>query len=285
MQAEPTESLRRHAQYVLVAFLVLVCPCASGQDEPEEPPDYRYGSVRLGPFWVGQIDHSVVARSESFPIGVFIDLSEDFGLGDSVTVPRGTFTYRFSRRHQVNAGAYRIKRSHQLVLDRTIEIGGNEFPIGAQVDTVADAWFYKVSYSWLFFTSNKVVLGASFGLNVIDFNIGLTGQLNVGTPNIREVTEAGGATAPVPVLGLRIAFRATEKLSLVAAGDFLALEIGEWGGTFLDNYVMLDWRFSKHFSIGGGFTFLNLDVSFTDDVLASYRQNYRGAIGFVGVHF
>ena len=39
------------------------------------------------------------------------------------------------------------------------------------------------------------------------------------------------------------------------------------------------------FLIGGEFTFLNLDVSFTDDVLASYRQNYRGAIAFVGVHF
>lgn len=274
---------------ITIALVVLaiasVAPCAFAEDDGEEERDYRYGSVRLGVFWVGQINHSVVARSENFPIGIFIDLSEDFGLGESVTVPRGMFGYRFSKHHQINANIYRIKRSNQLVLDRTIEIGDHEFPIGAQIDTYANAWFYKVAYSWLFYNSEKVVLGVSFGLSVIDFDVGLKGRLNTGGGVEGEVVEAGGATAPVPVLGLRIAFRATRKLSLVAAGDFLALEIGEWGGTFLDNYILLDWRLSKHFSIGGGLNFLNLDVSFSDDVLASYRQNYRGAIAFLGLHF
>ena len=285
MREEPTESLRRHTLWILVSVLVLVCPCASGQEEPEETPDYRYGSVRLGVFWVGQIDHSVVARSEDFPVGIFIDLSEDFGLGNSVTVPRGMFTYRFSRRHQVNASFYKINLSHQIVLDRTIEIGENEYPIGAQVDTFADVTFYKASYTWFFYDQDKVVIGASAGLNVIDFNVGLKGMLDVGGAGGDEFVESGGTTAPVPVIGLRIGYRATPKLSLVAAVDFLSLEIGEWGGSFRESYALLDWRFSKHFSIGGGINSLNLDVSFDDDVLASYRQNYRGAIAFFGVHF
>lgn len=89
----------------------------------------------------------------------------------------------------------------------------------------------------------------------------------------------------MPVLGLRTGCRETPKLSLVAAVDFLSVEIGEWGGTFRESYALIDWRFSKHFSIGGGINALNLDVSFDDDVLASYRQNYRGGIGFFGVHF
>jgi len=38
-----------------------------------------------------------------------------------------------------------------------------------------------------------------------------------------------------------------------------------------ENYALLDWRFSKHFSIGGGINSLNLEVSFDDEVLASYR--------------
>ena len=271
--------------FILALTLGLFCPYAFGEDEPEEERDYRYGSLRLGVFWVGQIDHSVVARSPDFPVGIFIDLSEDLGLGDSVTVPRGMFTYRFSRRHQVNASFYKIKRSHQIVLDRTIEIGENEYPIGAQVDTFANATFYKASYTWLFYDKDKVAIGASVGLNVIDFNVGLKGMLDLGGAGGDEVVESGGTTAPVPVLGLRIGYRATRKLSLVAAVDFLSLEIGEWGGTFRESYVLLDWRFSKHFSIGGGINALNLDVSFDDDVLASYRQNYRGAIAFFGVHF
>jgi len=70
-----------------------------------------------------------------------------------------------------------------------------------------------------------------------------------------------------------------------AASDILFFEIGNYSGTFQDTYTLLDWRFSKQFSLGGGINSLNLDVSFDDDVLASYRQNYRGAIAFFGVHF
>ncbi len=270
---------------LLVLGLACIAPSSYAEDEAGEERDYRYGSVRLGAFWVGEINLSLVARSPVFPVGVFIDLSEDFGLGDSVTVPRGMFTYRFSRRHQVNASFYKIKRSRQFVLDRTIEIGENEFLIGAQVDTFGDSTFYKVSYTWLFYDTDKIVLGASFGINVIDFNVGLKATFDVAPLGEDEVVESIGTTAPVPVLGLRIAFRATPKLSLVAAVDFLSLEIGEWGGTFRESYALLDWRFSKHFSIGGGINSLNLEVSFDENVLATYRQNYRGAIGFFGVHF
>ena len=110
---------------VLILGLGFLAPCSFAEDETEEERDYRHGSVRLGVFWVSQVNHSVVARSPDFPVGIFIDLSEDFGIGDSVTVPRGMFTYRFSRRHQVNASYYKIKRSRQVVLDRTIEIGEN----------------------------------------------------------------------------------------------------------------------------------------------------------------
>jgi hypothetical protein len=57
------------------------------------------------------------------------------------------------------------------------------------------------------------------------------------------------------------------------------------GGTFRESYALIDWRFANHFSIGGGISAPDVDVSFDDDVLAGYRQNYRGAIGFFGVRF
>jgi hypothetical protein len=65
---------------LLVLGLACIAPSSYAEDEAGEERDYRYGSVRLGVFWVGQINHSVVARSPDLPVGVFIDLSEDFGL-------------------------------------------------------------------------------------------------------------------------------------------------------------------------------------------------------------
>ena len=271
--------------FMLVLKLALLSPCAVAEDEPEEERDYRYGSIRLGAFWVGQIDNSIVARSEDFPVGIFIDLSKDFGLSDSVTVPRGMFTYRFSRRHQVNFNYFQISRDNQVVLERTIEIGESVFPIGARIDFSYDTRVYKAAYTWLFYDSDKVVLGASFGLNIVDFGARLTGAVGAEPIGEMEIRETTGKTAPLPVLGLRVAFRVTPRLSLVAAFDVLLFEIGNYSGTFQDNYALLDWRLSKHFSIGGGFNALNLDLEFEEDILAEMRHNYRGVWGFVGVHF
>jgi hypothetical protein len=195
------------------------------------------------------------------------------------------FGYRFSRRHQVNVGFFQISRHNEVVLERTIEIGESVFPIGAQVDFSYDTRVYKAAYTWLFYDSDKVVLGASFGLNIVDFGARLTGGVGVEPIGETEIRETTGTTAPLPVLGLRLAFRATRKLSLVAAADFLVVEYGKYGGTFQDNYALLDWRLSKIFSIGGGVNSLDFELEIEEDVLARVRHRYRGVIGFVGFHF
>jgi hypothetical protein len=269
----------------MVLLIVFISPCVFAEDEPEEERDYRYGSIRLGAFWVGQIDSSMVARSEDSPVGIFIDLSRDLALGDSVTVPRGIFTYRFSRRHQVGFNVFRISRDNTVVLERTIEIGDSEFPIGAEVDVSSNVTVYKAGYTWLFYDSDKVVLGASVGLNIVDFNLGLNATYGAEPVGGGAVEERAGVTAPIPVIGLRIVYRATRKFTLVAVADIMAVEIGKYGGTYQDNYVLLDWRLSKVFSIGCGLNSLDLELELEEDILASARHRYRGVIGFVGFHF
>jgi hypothetical protein len=270
---------------ILALTLGFFSPYAVAEDEAEEAKDYRYGTIRLAAFWVGQIDNTMVARSASFPVGIFIDLSRDFALGDSFTVPRGMFGYRFSRRHQVNVGYFQVSRDNQVVLERTIEIGESEFPIGAQVNFSSDTRVYKAAYTWLFYDSDKVVLGASFGLNIVDFGARLTGSIGAEPIGETEIGETTGKTAPLPVVGLRLVFRPTRRLSLIAAADILVFEYGKYGGTYQDNYAMLDWRLSKIFSIGGGVNSLDLELEFEEDIVASVRHRYRGVIGFVGFHF
>ena len=232
-----------------------------------------------------QIDTTMVARSESFPVGIFIDLSRDFALSDSITVPRAFFGYRFSRRHQVNFNFFQVSRDNQVVLERTIEIGESVFPIGARVDFSSDTRVYKAAYTWLFYDSDKVVLGASFGLNIVDFGARFNAAVGAGPIGEGEIRETTGTTAPLPVLGLRLVFRANRKFSIVASADFLAVEYGKYGGTFQDNYALFDWRLSKIFSIGGGLNSLDFELEIEEDVLARVRHRYRGVIGFVGFHF
>jgi len=255
------------------------------EEEPRDPRSYRGGSLRLGAFWTGQVDTSIILRSAGDPVGLYIDLSKDLKLSESVTVPRGWFTYRFSRRHQVNFSFFQIRRESRFELEKTIEIGEHVIPEGSFAEAFSNVQVYKASYTWLFYDRDKVVLGVSFGLNVIDFDVGLNAALGPQPAAEDQIRETAGVTAPLPVLGLRLAYRVTPKLGLVVAADLLDVEYGKYGGTFRDFYAILDWRFSKHVSIGGGINSLNLDLELEEEVFASIRRNHRGAIVFLGVHF
>ena len=272
---------------MLVLVLGLFSPCAfahdPSEDEPRDPRSYREGSLRLGAFWIGQFDSSIVARADNFPLGIYIDLSRELGLSDSVTVPRANFSYRFSRRHQLNLEYFRIRRTKQHEFGRVIEIGDIEFPIGVRINIESVSRIYKASYTWIFYDRDKVRLGATFGLNVIDFELGLTvDAINIGDDIVSERT---AQTAPLPVFGLRLNYRATEKLNLLIAADTLLVEIGSYGGTYLDSYALVEWRFSKRFSAGGGLNFLNLELDYDQDLIAELRHSYRGVTAFFGIHF
>ena len=104
-------------------------------------------------------------------------------------------------------------------------------PIGARVDFSYDTRVYKAAYTWLFYDTDKVTLGASFGLNVVDFGARLTGGIGVEPIGETEIRETTGVTAPLPVLGLRISYRPTRTLNLVAAADILVVEYGKYSGT------------------------------------------------------
>jgi len=290
----PNEQTRKtmKVKKTLIAFVLLLGflgPWAFAHDPSEEetrdPRSYRGGSLRLGAFWTGQIDTSIILRSAGAPAGLYIDLSKDLKLSDSVTVPRGFFSYRFSRRHQVNFSFFQIHRESRFELKKTIEIGEHVFPEGSFAEAFSRAQIYKAAYTWLFYDRDKVVLGLSFGLNIIDFDFGLNAALGPEAAADDQIRETAGVTAPLPVIGLRLAFRVTPKLGLVAAADLLDVEYGKYGGTFRDAYAILDWRFSKHVSVGGGINSLNLGLELEEEVLASFRRNYRGAIVFLGVHF
>lgn len=272
----------------LMTAVLLIFLSAGGSmvlaDDIEEPENkYRYGSFRLGAFWVGQFNTAVTLRAEDIPIGIFIDLESDLGLDDSVAVPRGMFAYRFSKHHQVNVGYFRIQRDRTFSFDEELEIGDEVFPIGIDILAWSDFAIYNASYTWIFYDNDKVMLGASIGLNVVDFDIGVEARTNNLDGHI--IRETADVTAPLPVFGLRLGYRISKKVELAVTADSLLVEYGKYSGTFLDAYAIVDWRFAEHFSLGGGINFLNLDVKVDEEFVGTLRHNYRGVSAFMGVHF
>jgi hypothetical protein len=277
----------RRQTAVLAPFLlsmVLMPALAEEDGTTEVKRKYRSGVVRVAAFVVPTIDTTIVARSENVPLGIYIDLSKDLGLADSATVPRVAFSYRFSRRHQLDFDWFPLDRSTTHELGRTIEFLGREFEIGARIDVDAEIAVYKLLYTWLFHDQGKITLGGSVGLNVLDFDLGLrVDPLNA--PEV-PVEEKAGLTAPLPVIGFRLVYRATRKWALIFTADLLAVDILDYSGTLQDVYLVTEYRLSKVVGIGGGLNSLGFDLKVDDDdALAELRHNYRGILAFLAFHF
>ena len=273
---------------VLVASLLCCAvsvPVVSAENEEEKKAHpHRGGALRLGAFWVFQIDTTVGVKSQDFPLAIAIDVTKDLGVTDSATVPRAMFSYRFTKHSQLDFDWFRIEREAVKRLERTIEIGPVEFPIGFEAASFSDLAIYKAVYTWLFHDDPKVTLGLSAGINVVDFDFGIdAGPDRIGDEGF---SESAGVTAPLPVLGGRLVYRISPKFSVLFTADVLMVKYGDYSGTFQDVYALAEYRLSKRFGIGGGLNVLGLDLTVDgDDRLGRFQNTLTGVMIFGAVYF
>jgi hypothetical protein len=278
----------RVAIRVLVASLlccVVSVPLARAEDEKEKKAHpYRAGALRLGAFWVFQIDTMVGVKSQDFPLGIAIDVTKDLGLTDSATVPRAMFSYRFTKHSQLDFDWFSIKREGGKRLERTIDFGRQEFEIGIGVEAFTDISIYKGVYTWLFHDDAKVTLGLSAGINVVDFDFGIdAGPVRFGDEGF---SERAGITAPLPVFGGRLIYRVSPKFKVLFTADVLMVKYGDYSGTYQDVYALAEFKLSKRFGIGAGLNVLGLDLTVDgDERLGRFQNTLTGVMIFGTVYF
>ena len=96
--------------------------------------------VAIGSYTVSSSDEIRVDGSIEV-LGREIDLNRDFGLGDRGSVLAGSFDWAFAEKHSIGLSTYAIQRDASRSIDRSIDLGGVTFPIGA------DAFVVKRSIS------------------------------------------------------------------------------------------------------------------------------------------
>ena len=268
----------------ILCFVVSVPLVRAEDGEEKKAHPYRAGAVRLGAFWVFQIDTTVGVKSQDFPLAIAIDVTKDLGVTDSATVPRAMFSYRFTKHSQLDFDWFSLQREGGKRLERTIDFGRREFEIGVGVEAFTDISIYKGVYTWLFHDDPKVTLGLSAGLHVVDFAVGVdAGPDRIGDEGF---SESAGVTAPLPVLGGRLIYRISPKFSVLFTADVLMVKYGDYSGTFQDVYALAEYRLSKRFGIGGGLNVLGLDLTVDgDDRLGRFQNTLTGVMIFGTIYF
>jgi len=264
----------RTALTLLVAISILcVVPGstrAAWNDDQEH--DSRILSNRWN-VWLGGFVptfKTTVAYGSQGLLGTLFRLEDTLGLEEDLSTGRAGFFYRFSNKRAIVFDYTSFKRDASRVLEREITIGeeGNEvtYALGALVDSNFDNDILTITYRHSFINTGKTEAGFTAGLSGFMFDLGVrgTGSIDDGSgdpPRVEEVEAGYSIIIPVPAFGMYINHAFSKKWILRMNAGFLNLDIQDFEGRYLTTGVTVDYIFTKHFGLGGGFTRQDLDFS------------------------
>lgn len=277
----------RIASVILLAAWVASAAIAEEAGGADDEREYRGGSLRLGIFAIDNIDASVYFGPTDIPLRGAVDIREDLGLKDSLIAFRGNFQYRFSKRHALSLGYYKLDLDGIVRLSRTIEIGNTEFDIGVDVRSQYEEQITKLAYNWIFHDEGRVMLSVTPGLHFSKARLSMqvlgTG---IGANLGFDESEDASVTAPLPMLGGRLVYRLTDKWSIVALSDIFFLNYDSQEGQLTDVHVLAEYQANEHLSFGAGLNRFTLDLQIVaDDILWDWSSVYTGAYLYMGIHF
>ena len=99
--------------------------------------------------------------------------------------------------------------------------------------------------------------------------------------------EGGGDfTAPLPVVGGRLTYRVTPRLSVMATADFFFVSYDKYKGLLADVVIFASHRTFKHVGFGAGLDLQSLGVDIDDDdFLWEIQNRFVGYLVVVTFHF
>jgi hypothetical protein len=281
------KSLLVHALFVSVAVIgsSLVAHGAGEADSSppvEAPPaedDDRF-TLRAGAFLLSGVKVTLGLDGSGGQIGDEINLEEDLGGDDHLSIFRADAEWRFARRHRVGLSWFDIDQQTTHTLSRDIEWGDETFPVNATVETQFRTMVSKLNYGYTFYSKGRHELTGLIGAHITKFEAGLS------APNLGR-TEGVNATAPLPVIGLEWKAQLSDRLTTRISYEYFGISIdSKYSGSLSDFLVILDYRLGSNWYIGGGYNRYVLRASVESERLElTARHSYNGLIAFISTSF
>ena len=143
------------------------------------------------------------STARSSVLGREIDLDRDFGLGDRGSVLGGSFDWAFAEKHSIGLSTYAIKRDASRSIDRSIDIGGVTFPIGADASIEFKQSTIEATYDYWFVRHENLGFGGSFGLVYLSLDAKAEASYRFGNSGQTfTVRESASTDLPVPMIGV-----------------------------------------------------------------------------------
>jgi hypothetical protein len=241
--------------------------------------------VDLGGFFTST-DLRVRLDGEGGNTGDSVDFDETFGLDEYETF-RLDAQWRVKGRHSIRGTYFQNNRSATREIDRDIDFGDETYPLGTETTARWNLRVMQVSYDYAFKREVNYELAAGIGIHMLDAELGLDATITGGGGTAsRQLSQKGSTDAPLPVLGLRGAWRLPHNFYATAQAQFFYLDVDDYRGGLSDLKANIVWQATPHFGVGLGYNDFrfrfNVDKRLFDGRL---RWNYGGAMAFASFVF
>jgi hypothetical protein len=122
----------------------------------------------------------------------------------------------------------------------------------------------------------------ALGAHVTTFDLGISA---IGSGGNIDTTEAADTLAPLPTIGLYGFYAFSPRWLMQGRVDYFALEYQEYSGSLLNFNVGLEYQLAKHFSLGAGYRYVDLEFTaektlsvgdLSDDFSGEFEYHYSG---------
>lgn len=253
-----------------ILFLIVISARTSlAENNSDAFPDRTM--IQLGALFVLDSNTSVTASDVQTSLGTSIDFERDLDGDTTITTPSFEFYYRFNPRHRLELAAFQLERDGSRTITRSLTFMDRTFSTSTRVDSRIDNDVYKVAYAYSFYHVDQVELAFSAGLNILDYEVELASSQG-------GFAETAATTAPMPVLGFRMDYAATPRLTVRFRTDTFYFDFEDKiRGSLVELQVGAEYRMFRNFSVGGSLSRLAIDVDVEDDDFkGSVDDLYRG---------
>lgn len=242
------------------------------------------GWIAVGSFANGTALDVRLDSSSSLP-GTEIDWDQRFGLQDANRF-RLDGLWRFSGRHHLRVLYTDYSQTDRAVIDREIQWGDDLLPVNATVTGTLGFEVIEVAYEYAVRRTPHSELAVSAGLHYTTLEASLTADVVAPAVGARRLGGPRSVEAPLPVVGVRGAWRLGEKVYLDAQAQYFALAIDDIKGSLYNYRAALVWQATDRIGLGLGYDAFGVDVDLRqDDFRGKVDWVYRGPQAFINVAF
>jgi len=199
---------------------------------------------------------------------------ENNGLKKNLSSFEGALSWRFAQRHRLDLDYYTVSRSGSKSYTGDINIGGNDYPVGANVNIRNKYDLGSIDYRYSFSQSPDFEWAALIGFygGKFTFDVNAIGAVGSAS-NTAAYNKSVSTTLPLPLVGLTADWYLSPQTRLGAQAMGMQAKIGDVDGHAYQLQLSGDYMLVRNMGIGAKWVY-------TDIAASVDKSDFNGHMGW-----